>query len=619
MDLELKNNTQDDLMGIFYNAQLLSNLFAKGLEDNDCLLTSVVQLHQKINSVHKDIEDLVDVVIKEPTEIIKTVVPPTQTILNPLVSESIASAKEKCFNCKLQLPKISFTGDLRFSIDDLKAHLQLYTDLFKLSKINPCQAIDLFKYQCIPDILKIIALLLNAYLMITSLRRLSGLSLSMFIKGIISALLGKLLASVNISVNIGQLGIGCFIEYLENLVKLLPSTSNIIQSLTSDQIILLLENLPLDVQSVLIRQYLGNEAVGLDDPPNYSKYRISQLAVAIPKDDLPGLLKLNGFNTDYTDTIDITKAAMNTTIDSVSESINTNGVNITNKMSQGIENFNQRFLNRTVKDAGESITTAQQGIESIFKDLNDTVQNAVALFNSFIDQIQSLKAYFECELTRSGDDLLTLLRDINKIIESLNLFSSVVYALMKKEARDRCKTAKAANKITNTSKLTEDQLLLKDFLQDFYQREVDVVRTTPENVEILVYKKSVYYGLPKITLLDCSIDKFVENHKLDVIADIATKDVLQEYEDTQIAVDKGPWDSYVFDNLTDSPLFQEELKNITDILYTKPNKAVQPSTEKTTYNLAPTYNQELNNKLTNTVKCTSIEDVLNILDTIKRS
>lgn len=618
MDLTLKSTNNDtSLLNLVYSAQLIADTFAKGLEDNNCLLISTVQLHQKINDTIKDVTDLTDPVYNTPEELVNKVTLPKADSLNPLVAGVIQSSKERCFNCKVSLPKLSFKGDLDFSLDDMKAHIQLYKDLFNFQKINPCQAIDMFKYQCIPDVLRLIALLLNAYLMITGLRRLAGLSLSVFIKGIISALLGKLIASVNISLNLGQLNLSCFIEYLNQILAAIPSTDNIVANFTSEQIIGLIEALPIEVQRNLITTYLDNTYLTPDDGPYYSRNTLSILASRIPKSDLSGLLELNGFNTSATDALNNLTPDLNKQVSDASTELNTIVTESTAKASNLIEKFNQRAFKRTVRDTNEEIKTAQQGLDSLFKDLSDTVNNAVGTFNGFIEQIQSLKAYFECELARSSDDLLSLMTELNKVIKMLNLLSSVVYALAKKDVRKKCQKASVANKLSTGAKLTEDELLLKDFLQDFYQKQVEIVATEEENIEILVYERPIITGLPKISLLDCSIDSFIKDHTLDAVIERALKDVLAETEDKRKIVDEQPWESYVFPNLTGGTVFQEELKTLTDILYSKPDIPTTSFDTKQSFNIKPNYQENKNNILNNTVKCTSIADVLNILDNLE--
>ena len=61
MDINYKSdNTGSNT--ILHSAQLIANAFAKGLEDNNCLLILPVGLHQEIQTNIKDVEDLVEMI-----------------------------------------------------------------------------------------------------------------------------------------------------------------------------------------------------------------------------------------------------------------------------------------------------------------------------------------------------------------------------------------------------------------------------------------------------------------------------------------------------------------------------------------------------------------------------
>lgn len=578
MELNLKSNNNTEL-SVLYSAQLIADTFAKGLEDNNCLLINIVKLHQKINDTYKDIESLVQPVYQPEQVQIPSTIRPSQT-LNPITAQSIKKSKDSCFNCKLQIPKITFKTDLNFSLEDLEAHLELYRDLFNSIKLDPCQGINLFKDQCIPDILKVLMIILTAYISIMSIKKLGSLSLSMFIKGIISALLGKLIGSINFQLSLSDSGINCYLDYLDNIASIIPTTDNIIKSLNSSQLEGLVSMLPKETIETLMRSY--NQSTITEDGPYYSSSQIKSLINNIPPEERVLLLDLNGlFSGDST---------LNNSTSSV---------------------------NKRLREIKSELTKAQTGIDFLLSSIKSSVDLAIGEFNQMIDNIQGLKTYFECENTRNSENLLDTIRSIKQLIDGLNLLSSIIYALAKKEVRGICKSTKALKQITNNS-LTEDDLLLKDFLKDVYQKEVEIISTNPDNIEILVYDKPVYYSLPKIDLLDCSIDEFIKNHTLDAIMDIATQDVLQEDGQERLIVDNSPWESFTFTNIL--PTVTPELNLITELLYNKPtvNPEVvntQTNTNSNTFNISPEFKKpEL---LDNDIKCKNIQDVLNVLETLK--
>ncbi len=586
MDINLKSTDMDNsILSKIYSAQLIANTFAKGLEDNDCLLISLVQLHDKINSNYKDIIDHKDNYDPSPGTIKKQINSnyPGPKVLNPIVQDLVKDAKDKCFDCKpeYKFPSVKFNSNFNFT--ELEASINVYKDLFKLGELNPCQAIDIFKNQCIPDILRLVVLLLNAYLMIISIRKLSSISLSSFIKGIISVLVGKLISNINISINLGQLNLNCFIDYLKNIQDILPTNENIVKGFTSEQIAPLLTTLPDNVIDSLVKEYYtpGTTVEKVDGKYPISVY--NSLASAIPFEKYEGLLQTANLNP----------------LDSM----------LTSPI----------FNTLSVKEMLEAPKVAKEGLDNLFKELTDVVDNAVSDFNKYINQILSLKAFFECEINRSSNDTLETLKKLKKLIDMINMLSSIVYALAKKEARDRCASKGTYNTLTNSD---IDANLIKDALQDYNKKVVEVIKTDDSNVQVIIYDKPFVKGLPKISLLDCSIKDFIEDHRLDVIMDNAVKDVLDEEKEIRKTVDNDPWIMYNYKDVISANNLAEEIKNLSDLLYSKPNVPSEqiPVELQTTNNInvLPEFNNLDNNIKNNTVKCTSIEDVLNTLDLLQR-
>lgn len=609
MDLKLTSTTVDNsVLSKLYSAQLIANTFTKGLEDNDCLLISLVQLHDKINSNYKDIIEQQDNYDNTPTTLVNKANKDynNTAVLNPLIQDLIQNSKDKCFDCKPEysFPSIKFNSNFNFG--ELEVSINLYKDLFKLGELNPCQAIDILKNQCIPDILKLIVLLLNAYLMITSLRKLSSLSLNSFIKGIISILVGKLIANINISINLGQLNLNCFIDYLKNIQEILPTNDNIVKGFTSEQVAPLLTTLPDNVVDSLVQEYFkGTLPQKVDGKYSIDVY--NELANKIPREKYAGLLdtaNINPFNSILTTPVSGTL--------SVSEMLDI-------KSAQNrLNNFNIASLDKSTKDVMDKINKSKEGLDNLFKELTSVVDDAVSDFNSYIEQILSLKAYFECEVNRSSDNTIETLRKLKKLIDMINMLSSIVYGLAKKEARDRCVSKNTYKSLTKSE---VDTNLLKDVLQDYNKKVVEVIKTDDSNIQVIIYDKPFVKGLPKISLLDCSIKDFIDDHRLDVIMDNAVKDVLDEEKEIRKTVDNDPWVVYTYKDILATSSVAEEIKNLTDILYSKPTVSEQPPAVgeiKETVNITPNFNNIDNNLKTNTVKCTSIEDVLNTLDLLQR-
>jgi len=540
MDLELKKKTNATSL-LLYRAQLIANTFAKGLEDNECLLVIPVALHQELKQNLDEAEKTVELEEKLVSEEENRNVggtSPIGGIYTPISTAASAKLKNSCFQCKFQKPKLKIESNFKFSFDKLKVSIDTFKLLFEKPNIDPCQALNLFKFTCLPDILKLLSMLLTAYIMIMSSVKILNISLTGFIQGIIRGLMSTLVASVKINLDIGQSNIQCIINIVKDIAKAIPSDSEAEKVLTKEEY---------EVLNTL------KGKIGLQD--EYEKYA--------------GRLKRN--------------------------------------------------LNKETKKLEDNVKKAQKEIDETFRIISETVSFAEKKFNSYIENLLGLQEFLKCEQARSGSGILEIAADISKLQLAINLISSIAYAMVKKDVRGFCKNDKAI-KDASGNEFTQDDLFLKDFLDDYYQNVTEINTSSPDNVEILVYNKPKNFGMPKISLLDCKIDDFIKEHNLDNIIDVAEKDVTSPIIQDRQITDKDPWSSFTFPIKSLDEI--SEIKEIFDLLYTKPpvTNIPQPSNITaesfltTNYNIPTNFNSEPENKKT---ACTSIEDVLNIIENFK--
>lgn len=221
---------------ILYNAEAIANAFSEGLKQNNCLLILPMSLHQEINDAIKDIQDLEEVqnYIDNNTVVKDLDNSYTDTILDS-IQESIDYSKSRCFTCTLTFPKIDFNFDLSGAIGKLKLLLDLYKDMFKLGSFDLCQAGYALRNSCLPDILKLIVLLLTAYTSIMMLKNISSISILAFIKGVISSIIKQFVSALNVSINIGGTNTQCIINALKEIAEsILPTDAAIIAKLEAE-------------------------------------------------------------------------------------------------------------------------------------------------------------------------------------------------------------------------------------------------------------------------------------------------------------------------------------------------------------------------------------------------
>ena len=542
------NSPSIDVNDLLYNAELITNAFAKTLEDNNCLLILTIGLQQNINNGIKDLEDAVnnidetnDLLDKE-TEGQKT----SEDILD-VISDIVDSLKDDCFKCDLKFPDINFDMDLKGLLGDLKFNLELYTSIFKINKLDLCQPAYALQDACVPDILRLITLLLTAFVSIMTLRKLSNISIAAFIKGVLSTLLSKITQALKITVNIGSTNISCLIDTLQEIALAIPTQKNI-QDKMSDQ-----ENLAL------------------------------------------GLIDQNGKSTNSNLFKSSALDKLNKTLDSDAGALS----NIDKELKLLESNLNESF--------------------SVINDVVDASLNEI---NNYIQSLLGFQTYFECEAKRSGMDVEEAIQMINNLIQVINMLSSLVLSMVKKNIReDACKTPSSIN---NLSAEDIDDLQIKDIIEDLNQKTVEIIESSDTALEVIIYEKPTETGLPKLDLLDCSIDDFIEAHTLPRIIEVAKKQIREEQKRETIK-DK-PVSNYTFTKLTGDQ--KETISNIVDLIYTKPTSDEKEEDIKKDIEIKnPIGLKGLSTILSETIRndksqtrltCKSVEDVLSILNSINK-
>ena len=545
MEFKYTSNSVD-VNDILYNAQLISNAFSKTMEDNNCLLMLSIGLHQEIDNTVKDLEDLVKNVSDTNDLLDKKEDSNSGEDILDTINDIISDLKDKCFQCDLKIPDLDFDMDLNAVMAALKAQIDLFKSIFKVDKIDLCQPAFALQSSCVPDIIRLITLLLTAFVSIMTLKKLSNISVSAFIKGVLSTLLSKITQSLKITVNIGSTNISCLVNTLQEIALAIPTQQNIAKKLSEQERI----------------------ALGFSDTDG------------------------NDLNTNF---------LRSDMLDKLNDTINTHTVNINT-----IDN---------------ELNNAESQINEAFTLINDVIDLSLDELNNYIQSLLGFQTYFECESKRSGMDVEDAIKMINNLIQVINMLSSLVLSLVKKDLREQaCKTPSAIN---NLSEEDISDLLIKDIISDNNQSIVEIIDSSDSALEVIIYDKPLATTLPKLDLLDCSIDDFVSSHTLPRIIEVAKKQLQEEQDRTSI---DAPSTTYTFKK--PSVEQTDTINNIVDLIYTKPIPPDEETTEEIINNvvnpiglkgLSPLLEETIrNNKTQSKLACKSIDDVLSILNDIKK-
>ena len=231
----------NDAYAVAY-AQSIIDHFSKALQENGCLVQVPVALWVEIDNNLKQVEDYINSAVSagsSPT----TTVGPDNTGSGPdfkrdetyeAVAQAIRKASNDCFNCKIEKPRFDFSGMFANVTKDLKASLDAFRNMFKYEKASVCQYSYFLSYLCIPDLLKLISLILAAIVRLMQNINLPKISISAFINGILSSVIEVLTRNISILARFALTPVLCILDALDNIVSQLPTPENIRKVSKSD-------------------------------------------------------------------------------------------------------------------------------------------------------------------------------------------------------------------------------------------------------------------------------------------------------------------------------------------------------------------------------------------------
>lgn len=554
MDIEYEERNFNSAE-ILYSAQLIADTFAEALKQNNCLLMLTVSLHQEINDSINDYQDLEQITSNSDKDL-ENLDRFDDSILDSIQS-AIQDSKDRCFTCKLTVPSIDFDMNASTVLGKLQALINGYTQVFNVGKLDLCQAAYAMRNSCLPDILRLIIMLITAYAAIIMLKNIGSISILSFIKGVISAILGRIFSSLKLSVSIGSTNISCIIEALREIANtLIPTEERVLAGLESD-----------------IKASLGLQ----DD-----KKEPTKLA------------------NDYISAMD--------------------------------EGLNRG--NRELARVDKSIEKLEGKINDTFKVVVDTMDGAMKEVNGYISNLLAFKSTFECEAKRSGTDILEVIEKVNKLIQVLNLLSAVALSVAKKDARD--KVCSTGDRIGELSSSASEDLQMKDIVEEYYGKEAEIVNDPEKGIQIIIYDKPKETALPKISLLNCSIDDFIDSHTIDNLIKTSEDLVKNELDNTKInsSTDKPVIGGGSFIINKPSPGQLTIIDSIVNILYDDPRDATEivdglintPTNNEVenivnmigTQGVSDLFKENNNNTgSSSTLNCRSIDDVMSVLNQLR--
>lgn len=497
-----KTNNSSEKHTILAHAQTISNFFVEALDQNDCNVKVVIGFYQEMDDTINSIYDLDKAVnptklkeypnrkrVEDLSKVEDFLEVPSNLGSEVVVQAAVKALKDRCFDCKFEMPKLTINNDLKFLFNKLQLQLDVFENSFKLpNHVNFCHASFWLQKVCIPDLVKLIGTFLTGYAAIMALNKLPSISLGVFIKGIISTLLIKLVGSVNVSLDIMSTGLPCVINIFKELASKTPTNDVLFNSLSEDQ--------------------------------NNDSWTREYISIAERQKELEDELEVGNISSEeYTRLLaEYTKQ--------------------NDPMNYYLDNLDKQ------------VGIVDDNMSQVFGFINDTIEQAQGDINSYIDSILGVINFLECEGKRSGTDFSDLLAYIAQLNSVINMISSLVAVLLQKTIKlELCKDEKSLKDISeiiadipNTPLTPED---LADIIEEFLEKEAEV---SEDGLSVLIYDKPKRASLPKLTLLGCNFKEFAEAHSIDNLVKTTIDNFLEEEKEKEREFQAGQQDPIKFTN-----------------------------------------------------------------------
>lgn len=216
-------------------AQIIVDHFSKALQENGCMIQVPAALYAEFDDQYNRLVDYLESANNAGSidnDKRQTATVPIEDItgnreIDEAIRDAIRNASTKCFNCKIEKPKFDFSGILGNLTADIKTSLDQFKGMFKYNKASVCQYSFFLSYLCIPDLLKLISLILAAIVKLMQNIQLPRLTIQVFISGILSAIIEVLTKNISILARFALTPVLCILDAIDSIISQLPTPENI--------------------------------------------------------------------------------------------------------------------------------------------------------------------------------------------------------------------------------------------------------------------------------------------------------------------------------------------------------------------------------------------------------
>lgn len=457
--MPLLNYNSNSTEQTIYHAQKIIDYFSSSLKADGCLSQIPITLVAEADHIIDKINGIKDTVDNNAAGLNNNI---TKYQNDPIAAAIRRASGNNCLDCRPTLPKIRFEGmkgQAYFeAVDFLKKVKALGAVQFGASL--PSLAFVLSSF-CIPDLIKLLSLLLASVIRLTFSLDVSKFSFMKLLTAILSKLLSHLLSFAHTSVQFSLSPIMCVLDALSQLNS----------SLTP-------------VKESNFNLSINQAGININDKDTLSK------AKAIEERD-------NEFK-------------------KIDERSNTNIFLGTSVRSKSLDFENFRIVS-AARDTIKALTPNEREVEQL-KDYIDGIVESINLslidMESTILEIFNIGQAIQCESERSTKKASDSIESIMQWIQLINLIRSVI----------KKKTRIIANGVVNNvdyENITLTNQDVADIIGDTLDKVATVVETDPDNIGILLSDNNQITSSSPLSIYSCNINEFIESTHMDNIIEDA--------------------------------------------------------------------------------------------------
>ena len=230
------------------DAQQIIDAFSKALQQDNCLVQIPIAIYAQADQYQDRLSEIIAIEsditpVREQTPVETTkeydLKPPplTSGSENGNLSDFLRDKlNNECLSCNIgDLPELDLEALWNDILSDVQAFVDSIEALFEDLLPNFCHLSFFLSYLCVPDLIRLIAILAAYLIKLMASLFLGTFSLTSFIMGIISAILDAVLKYIKAMVDFAMTPISCILESITNILESIPTPDNLRENLSKEQ------------------------------------------------------------------------------------------------------------------------------------------------------------------------------------------------------------------------------------------------------------------------------------------------------------------------------------------------------------------------------------------------